>query len=126
MPSYKTILYVCCVLIFIGWLKTSPAYAANYIVAQDGSGDFTTISAASGQAQSGDSVQIKVGTYNETLKPNNSGSPGTPITFSNFNDDQVIISNVTTGLDLSSRSYVIIDGQVNREAYLQILIGMVK
>lgn len=52
---------------------------------------FKTIQAAANVAQSGDTVQIKAGTYRETVHPAHSG-----ITFTNYNGQAVIIAGTDT------------------------------
>jgi len=46
----------------------------EYIVAKDGTGNFTTIQAAANVARAGDIVWVKPGTYNERLIPVNQGN----------------------------------------------------
>jgi len=53
----------------------------EYIVAKDGTGDFTTIQAAANIAIAGDIVHVKPGTYNERLIPINSGTSNNYIKF---------------------------------------------
>lgn len=70
-----------------------------YYVAKTGSDDndgseklpFLTISKAAQIATAGEIVYIKAGTYEETIIPANSGQDGKMITFTNFQNDQVII-----------------------------------
>lgn len=50
-----------------------------------------TISSAASKALAGDTVFIKAGTYEETVTPQNSGLSGKIITFTNYEDDEVII-----------------------------------
>ena len=48
-------------------LSPGSALAATYTVATDGSGDFSTLSAAIAAAKSGDRVEVAAGTYTETI-----------------------------------------------------------
>ncbi|TXF88065.1 T9SS type A sorting domain-containing protein [Neolewinella aurantiaca] len=74
--------------------------AADYFVAKtgndanDGSGQrpFLTIGKAAEVAQAGDVVYIFSGSYEETLRPANSGTPGSPITFRAVEGERVILT----------------------------------
>ncbi|KYK26813.1 hypothetical protein AYK26_04470 [Euryarchaeota archaeon SM23-78] len=97
--------------------------AATYYVAKDGSGDFTTIAAASNAAQPGDTIYIRAGTYSETIRPARSGTAGNPITYARYGNEQVTITNVGDGIDINDRNYIVIDGirivDVNRFVDMQ-------
>ncbi len=74
--------------------------ATEYHVSKTGSDDndgtviapFLTIAKAAGIAVAGDIVIIHAGTYEEMLRPANSGSPGSPITFRAAGEDRVILT----------------------------------
>ncbi|MDW7692185.1 T9SS type A sorting domain-containing protein [Flammeovirgaceae bacterium SG7u.111] len=76
------------------------ANAANYYVAKDGSDSndgskaapFLTISKAASLMVAGDTCFVKAGTYREVLSPANAGQAGSPIVFTNYADDSVVIS----------------------------------
>ncbi|SNR31538.1 Por secretion system C-terminal sorting domain-containing protein [Lutibacter agarilyticus] len=76
------------------------SFSRNIYVAKDGDDSnpgteespYLTISKAASIAQPGDIVFIKEGTYEETLKPANSGTAGSPIIFQSYPGDKVIIS----------------------------------
>src|SRR5579875_2666512 len=100
-------------------LLASPASAASaYVVnntspacSDSGPGTaaqpFCTIGAAAKVAQPGDTVLVTAGTYPGTsVNPANSGTPGSPITFSAYAG--VTISGGTRGFALSGRSYIAI------------------
>lgn len=53
---------------------------------------FLSLSKAASVAGAGDTVFIREGTYEETLKPANSGLPGFPIVFQAYNNEKVIIT----------------------------------
>ncbi|CAM4396310.1 T9SS type A sorting domain-containing protein [Zobellia roscoffensis] len=53
---------------------------------------YLTISMAASVAVAGDVVFIREGTYQETLNPVNSGSPGQPIIFQSYPGEKVVIS----------------------------------
>lgn len=92
--------------------------AATYYVATNGndsnsgtiSQPWRTIGKANSTLQAGDTVQIRGGTYQETIKPSRSGNTNSRITYKNYNTDTVIISNVSMGLDLRYRSYITVHG----------------
>ena len=55
-----------------------------------------TIQKAASVAQAGDTVNIRAGTYRETVFPANSGNPGNPITFQAYQNEVAIISGAET------------------------------
>lgn len=69
-----------------------------------------TIQKANQSLKPGDTVYIMAGTYHQTIKPENSGEAGQPITYARYQNDEVIISDVTMGVDLRNKHYVVIDG----------------
>ena len=70
---------------------------------------FCTIAAAAKKAQAGDTVLVNAGTYAGTsVNPTNSGTSGSPITFTA--NHGVTISGGTRAFALSSRSYITISG----------------
>ena len=89
--------------------KTIPSDSTTYSVEnRTGSGGnaiaFTTIQKASNNARPGDTILIRAGTYNELIRPVTSGGPGNPLTYKNFNNEEVVIaggglSNVPPGED---------------------------
>jgi len=79
--------------------KTIPSDSTTYSVAnRSGSGGnataFTTIQKASNNARAGDTILIRAGTYNEIIRPVISGGPGNPITYKNFNNEEVLITPI--------------------------------
>ena len=101
----------------------------TYYVDDDGtaSGDgslgnpFNTIGAANAAVQPGDTVYLRAGNYAETIRPAVSGTPGQYITYAAYENETEnetpVISGLTngqgvtfTGINLSSRSYIQIDG----------------
>jgi len=69
-----------------------------------------TITKANQTLLAGDTVFIKAGTYSSYIAPNNSGAAGTPITYRNFANESVIISNASYGISLNGKSHVVISG----------------
>lgn len=87
-------------------LSALRANAATYTVKAGGGGTYSTIGACAAVAVAGDNCVIFAGTYNETVKPANSGSAGSPITFSTNPGDSVTV----TGWNLGSLNYITIQG----------------
>jgi len=69
---------------------------AIYIVAKDGSGNYSTIQQAVDVAIAGDTVQVKAGTYKEKITITRSGSSGNYITFAAYPGQTAIVDG--TGL----------------------------
>lgn len=92
--------------------------AMNYYVAKDGddtnsgtqSRPWKTISKANMILKPGDTVYLQAGTYRESLQPHRSGRQGKYIAYKRYRDEEVIITAVHDGADLSNRSYIILDG----------------
>ncbi len=108
------------ILFVFAILIASPsAWAATYYVsASDGndsypgtlSSPWKTISKASSTLQPGDTVYIRQGTYRETLRPQKSGTSGNYITYAGYNNEDATITGVYDGVDLTNRSYIVLDG----------------
>ncbi len=91
---------------------------------------YNTLMEASLAATPGDTIEIRGGVYEgaQILRPQNSGSPGLPITYRNYNGEQVTIQNTNGLSDLTAdevnagqlgrqygiyvygKSYLVIDG----------------
>ncbi len=92
-------------ILFIGFLINlfgSTLLAANYYVATSYGNDtnngtsistpFKTIGKAASVMSAGDNCYIRQGRYHETITINNlDGSSGSPIVFTNYNNERVII-----------------------------------
>ncbi len=84
---------------------------------------YDTISEAADIAAAGDTVYIRGGSYTEQLIPANSGNENNPIIFTNYEDEEVIITgtDLKPAIILNDREYIIIDGlridNVNRWLY---------
>ena len=84
-----------CLVLFAGHIT-----AADYYVAKTGddtnagteASPFLTIGKAAAVAEAGDVVYIFSGSYEETLRPANSGSQGSPITFRSVEGERVILT----------------------------------
>ena len=69
------------------------------------------IAKANSVLNSGDTVHLMAGTYDETIRPAKSGSSGKYITYAAYNDDVVTIGGqIKYGADLSDRSWIKING----------------
>jgi len=89
-----------------------PCEARTIFVDNSLDGDaYNTLAEAAAVAVAGDMVLIRAGTYNERLIPANSGSVGDYITFENYGNEAAIINTGSSiAIDISNRSYIIIDG----------------
>ena len=100
------------------FIMCSASWAATYYVATNGNDGYPgTLSKpwkrmgkANSTLQPGATVFIRQGTYRETIRPSRSGTEGNYITYANYNNDEVIITDVSNGVDLSNRSYIVLDG----------------
>ena len=112
--------------VVMGWMMSAPVWAGDFYVDQNdlGASDqnsgsigqpWKTIAKANNTLVAGDTVYIKAGTYSDaTIAPVHSGtSEGNRITYRNYEDDVVIISNAATssvGLRLDAKSYITVHG----------------
>ncbi len=69
----------------------------------------SSISQANSAGNAGDIVYIQAGTYNQTLRPFNSGQDNQYITFRPCGGD-VTITNTADGIDLTNRHHIRVDG----------------
>ena len=69
-----------------------------------------TLGKANSEIQPGDTVYILEGTYGQTIRPDRSGTQGNYITYARYNDEEVVITDVSDGADLRDRHYIRIDG----------------
>ncbi len=108
-----------CLALFLSVLIVGDLEAATYYIDGSNGSDsnpgtiaspWKTISKANTTLRAGDTVLIKAGTYSpQQINPSNSGSSGKYITYQNYNDDQVIISNKSYGYFLENVNYIQID-----------------
>ncbi|WP_366182554.1 right-handed parallel beta-helix repeat-containing protein [Flavobacterium ovatum] len=92
--AYKRKLLIPLILVFFN------SFAKDIYVSKDGNdanagtliSPYLTITKAANVAVAGDVVYIRQGTYQEVLKPINSGSVGQPIIFQSYPGEQVILS----------------------------------
>ncbi|GAA0719501.1 carbohydrate-binding protein [Aquimarina litoralis] len=97
MDAFKQTLIVYIAMLF---LSHSTAFSRDIYVAMDGDdasngsidNPYKTITKAASVAVAGDIVYIREGTYEEILKPSNSGTAGNPIIFTSYPGEKVIIS----------------------------------
>jgi parallel beta-helix repeat protein len=115
-----------------GKLRGSGDALGNYDPARRAGGSgtetaYNTIKEASAAARGGDIIVIRGGTYHEVLRPQNSGGPGIPITYKNYDHEKVTIrdtrplSDLTPdeeafdqrrqyGIYIYDKSYIVIEG----------------
>lgn len=96
---------------------TNPALGGNYYVGGAGASDrnpgtasqpLATIQKAAGVAVAGDFINIRAGTYRETITPANSGTPGHPITFQPDGNAVVKVS----GADVADGGWTVYRGNI--------------
>lgn len=69
-----------------------------------------TIAKANQTLSAGDTVYIKQGTYTDYISPARSGTASARITYQNFNNDNVLITQAAHAATLYSKSYITIQG----------------
>lgn len=92
----------CSTVILLGLLfyPVGYGYAGTYVVSPSGNdtangsfgAPFLSVSKAIAVAQPGDSIQLRAGTYRETIAPVRSGTATNPITIESYNGETAIIS----------------------------------
>jgi len=95
-------------------VASTNAFATNWFVAPTGSGDigsqaapFGSIQTAFNKAEPGDTIFLRAGRYHEStvVTAGKSGSAGSPITLTNFEDEKVIIDGSQSLADLGGISW---------------------
>ena len=73
---------------------------------------YKTLAGAAAVAGPGDTVLIRGDDYSEALIPQISGDPGNPVTWRNYQNETVTITNasLSPAVDISGRSYLVIEG----------------
>jgi len=72
---------------------------------------FCTIDKANQVVQPGDLIYLRQGTYeNDYIKPGATGTESARITYTNYDSEQVIITNADYGFHLDQKSYITIKG----------------
>ncbi len=72
---------------------------------------YNTLQEAANVATAGDTILIRAGTYNQQLRPANSGTVAGYITFRSYGSETVTISlGSDIAIDISDRNYIILDG----------------
>jgi len=87
-------------LLLVITLSCSHLFGTNYYVAKDGANSnpgteaapFLTIAKASSVLQAGDTCFIKAGVYREELKPTRNGTANSPIVYTHYQNDSVVVS----------------------------------
>lgn len=69
-----------------------------------------TITKANQTLVAGDTVYIKAGNYSASIDPNNSGTSTNPITYRNYEAEDVTIQNSSYGINLNGNDYIIVQG----------------
>jgi len=97
--------------------QNNPLLATIYYIAKTGNDNnpgtetepWQTISKANTTLRPGDTVYIRAGTYEETIKPSRSGTEGNYLTYKAYEGETVKITNISNGVELDNKCYVIID-----------------
>lgn len=109
-------------LLFHAFIFVSRAPAVDYYVDQNHpiasdqnkgtiQEPWKTITKANQELTAGDTVHIIAGTYTSSyISPINSGTSTNPITYKNYASDTVIISDVSYGMYLNGKSYIVVEG----------------
>lgn len=123
-PGGREVMLLQVTIIFL-LATASNAFCADYYVSPSGSDSapgslgqpWKTISKAASTLVAGDTVYIRSGTYNEQLSPVSSGSSSSPITYTTYQGETVVIdgqnglsSNYTGLINLYNVAYIVIDG----------------
>jgi hypothetical protein len=109
------------VALALGVLPTVQADGTAYYVARDGDdanpgtlqAPWRTIGKVNRELRPGDTVYIRAGTYDEIIEPDRSGTPGNPITYTRYQDEEVVIageSGTAKLVALHDKSYIVVDG----------------
>jgi len=111
-------------IIFTLLIGATPAWAEDYYVNAINGNDqnpgtlsqpWETITKANSTLKAGDTVFIRGGTYKgQQIYPKNNGTANNRITYQNYNDEIVTISDTDTPLVLSNRSYITITGSASQ------------
>jgi len=113
----NTLIITMCVLgIFSQSASAKEIYVAkNGNDSADGSlnAPYLTLAKAAAEARPGDRVNIRGGTYEETLRPQRSGTEGKPIVFESFLDEKVIISAMQSLSNWTSDTGAVYSTQVD-------------
>ncbi|MFQ5964718.1 MAG: hypothetical protein ACE5KZ_10565 [Candidatus Scalinduaceae bacterium] len=107
-----------CFFLLISLFVALEASATTYYVSPTGNDNdlgtlnepWKTINKANNELLPGDIVYLREGTYQQTIRPTRSGNAGQYITYSRYQNEVPRITNVNIGINLDSRSYIVIDG----------------
>ncbi len=112
----------------VTWLLSSTDATTYYVSSSEGNDSWTgqhaspqgedngpwkTIGKANGPSVlAGDTVYIRTGSYDESIRPSNSGTSGAYITFKKYENEEVVITgpSLSPAIELSDKSYIIVDG----------------
>lgn len=123
-----------CILPLLFILFAGSIEAADYFVDQKSPGasdqnpgtidkPWKTITKANQVLKPGDTVFIRAGIYNSFIAPENSGTALALITYKNYKNDEVLITDTAYGIYLNAKSYISVSGihfqNLDRFMYLQ-------
>ncbi|KMQ52079.1 polysaccharide lyase family 6 [Chitinispirillum alkaliphilum] len=99
--------------VFMSWGNRYYVDGANGDDSSDGLSKSTaweTIRKANKTVTPGDTVFIRAGRYEESITPISCGTSQNRITFTNYNDERVVLANVYSAIHMRGRSYITISG----------------
>ena len=118
----KSFIIVVLLYMFLKAVNISDISAGVYYVSVNGTASWSestnietscSLSTANSNISAGDTVYIRGGTYNrgEYIRPANSGtSDSARITYSNYNNETVTITDASYGILLDGKSYITVTG----------------
>ena len=115
-------------ILLFSLLMSGSTQAAVFFVATDGNDSNTgsidnpwkTIDKANKTVKAGDTVFIRGGTYSgEQIYPMSNGTATNRITYRNYGDEQVRITDVGTAILLNNRTYITVSGSPNQNIIIE-------
>jgi len=112
-------------VVLVGMTVWTNASAGVYYVSPSGNDanngssmqPWRTIGQANQKLEAGDTVYILAGTYTQQINPQHSGADGQPLVYRNYQADVCSLYVNNTVLDLTDKSYVIVEGLHLQMAY---------
>ncbi|MGZ3972474.1 MAG: hypothetical protein ACXVJM_21850 [Mucilaginibacter sp.] len=110
-------------LILFNFFLVAPSWGATYYVDNASLGGacsdsltgtslatpWCTLTKANSTVKAGDTVILRQGTYNQQIAPAQNGTASQPITYKQYNTEQILLT-AKPSISLVNRSYIVIDG----------------